>query len=309
MTNSHAKQTMKAVSYSSYGGPEVLETHDVPVPEPTGNQVRLVIRAAGVNPIDWKLRSGSMAEVMSVQFPKIPGSEVAGVVDAVGPEATGVVAGDEVFGWSDTGGYAEYALASIVVPKPKGLSWTDAATIPVAGEAATRGLRLLKPKSGETLLVNGASGAVGTLAAQLALDSGVTVIGTASEKHHDALRELGVTPTTYGEGLADRVRELAPNGVDAVLDVGFGGLEAAMDLRGGTDRIVTLSDGAAFGLGITFSSGNAGDRSAETLRRLGALAADGKLALPPARAFPLTDAADAQRAGEKGGSRRKILLR
>ena len=95
MTNSNAKQTMKAVSYSSYGGPEVLETHDVPVPEPTGNQVRLVIRAAGVNPIDWKLRSGSMAEVMSVQFPKIPGSEVAGVVDAVGPEATGAVVGDE----------------------------------------------------------------------------------------------------------------------------------------------------------------------------------------------------------------------
>ncbi|AII07103.1 NADPH:quinone reductase [Rhodococcus opacus] len=300
---------MKAVSYSSYGGPEVLETHDVPVPEPTGNQVRLVIRAAGVNPIDWKLRSGSMAEVMSVQFPKIPGSEVAGVVDAVGPDATGVVVGDEVFGWSDTGGYAEYALASIVVPKPKGLSWTDAATIPVAGEAATRGLRLLKLTSGETLLVNGASGAVGTIAAQLALDSGVTVIGTASEKHHDALRELGVTPTTYGEGLAARVRELAPNGVDAVLDAGFGGLEAAMELRGGTDRIVTLSDGAAFGLGITFSSGNAGDRNAETLRRLGALAADGKLALPPARTFPLADAADAQRAGEKGGSRGKILLR
>jgi len=231
------------------------------------------------------------------------------VVDAVGPDATGVVVGDEVFGWSDTGGYAEYALASIVVPKPKGLSWTDAATIPVAGEAATRGLRLLKLTSGETLLVNGASGAVGTIAAQLALDSGVTVIGTASEKHHDALRELGVTPTTYGEGLAARVRELAPNGVDAVLDAGFGGLEAAMELRGGTDRIVTLSDGAAFGLGITFSSGNAGDRNAETLRRLGALAADGKLALPPARTFPLTDAADAQRAGEKGGSRGKILLR
>ncbi|TQC48692.1 NADP-dependent oxidoreductase [Rhodococcus sp. WS4] len=309
MTNSNAKQTMKAVSYSSYGGPEVLETHDVPVPQPTGNQVRLVIRAAGVNPIDWKLRSGSMAEVMSVQFPKIPGSEVAGVVDAVGPDATGVVAGDEVFGWSDTGGYAEYALASIVVPKPRGLSWTDAATIPVAGEAATRGLRILKLKAGETLLVNGASGAVGTLAAQLALESGVTVIGTASEKHHDALRELGVTPTTYGDGLADRVRELAPNGVDAVLDLGFGGLEAAMELRGGTDRIVTLSDGAAFGLGITFSSGNAGDWNAETLRRLGDLAAAGKLSLPPARTFALTDAADAQRAGEKGGSRGKILLR
>ncbi|SED66705.1 NADPH:quinone reductase [Rhodococcus jostii] len=309
MTNSNANQTMKAVSYSSYGGPEVLETHEVPVPEPTGNQVRLVIRAAGVNPIDWKLRSGSMAEVMSVQFPKIPGSEVAGVVDAVGPDTTGVVAGDEVFGWSDTGGYAEYALASIVVPKPRGLSWTDAATIPVAGEAATRGLRILKLKAGETLLVNGASGAVGTLAAQLALESGVTVIGTASEKHHDALRELGVTPTTYGDGLADRVHELAPNGVDAVLDLGFGGLEAAMELRGGTDRIVTLSDGAAFGLGITFSSGNAGDWNAETLRRLGDLAAAGKLSLPPARTFALTDAADAQRAGEKGGSRGKILLR
>lgn len=183
----------------------MLETHDVPVPEPTGNQVRLVIRAAGVNPIDWKLRSGgSMAEVMSVQFPKIPGSEVAGVVDAVGPEATGVVVGERCSA-GPTPAATPNTRSLDRRAQAERLSWTDAATIPVAGEAATRGLRLLKPKSGETLLVNGASGAVGTIAAQLALDSGVTVIGTASEKHHDALRELGVTPTTYGEGgLADR---------------------------------------------------------------------------------------------------------
>ncbi|WP_072691592.1 NADP-dependent oxidoreductase [Rhodococcus marinonascens] len=299
---------MKAISYSSYGGPEVLETVDVPVPVPAGNQVRLVIRAAGVNPFDWKVRSGSMAEVMKVKFPKIPGSEVAGVVDALGPGATGVTVGDEMFGWSDTGGYAEYALASVVVPKPRELSWTDAVTLPVAGEAADRALGLLNLEPGETVLVNGASGAVGTMAAQLARKRGVTVIGSASVRHHDALRELGVTPTTYGEGMAGRVRALAPGGVDAVLDAGHGGLEAAMDLRGGVERIVTLSDAAAFDLGITFSSGTSDDRSTETLRRLGDLAAAGEFSLPPVRTFALTDAARAQRAGEEGGGRGKIVL-
>ncbi|MFZ2172722.1 MAG: NADP-dependent oxidoreductase [Rhodococcus sp. (in: high G+C Gram-positive bacteria)] len=299
---------MKAVSYSSYGGPEVLETTDVPLPEPVGNKVRLSVRAAGVNPIDWKLRSGSMADVMSVQFPKIPGNEVAGVIDAAGATATGSVIGDEVFGWSDTGAYAEYALATVVVPKPSSLSWTDAATIPVAGEAAVRGLRLLDLQRGETLLLNGASGSVGTIAAQLALRAGVTVIGTASERHHGALRELGVIPTTYGDGLVDRVRELAPDGVDAVLDTGHGGLPAAMELRGGTDRIVTLSDPAAFELGITFSSGTSADWSAEVLRRLGDLVATDQLTLPPARTFPLADAAEAHRAGETGGARGKIIL-
>jgi NADPH:quinone reductase-like Zn-dependent oxidoreductase len=306
MTN--PKQTMKAVSYSSYGGPDVLEVVDVPVPEPTGNQVRLAVRAAGVNPIDWKVRSGSMAEVMSVQFPKVPGSEVAGVVDAVGPSATGAVVGDEMFGWSDTGGYADYVLATVIVPKPHELSWTDAVTIPVAGEAADRGLRLLDLREGETLLVNGASGTVGTLAVQLARQRGVTVIGTASERHHDALRALDVVPTTYGDGLAQRVRELAPQGVDAVLDAGVGGLPAAVELRGGTERIVTLSDGAAFELGITFSSGTSDDWSAEILRRLGSAAAAGALALPPARTFALAGAADAHRESEKGGSRGKLVL-
>ncbi|MEV0947068.1 NADP-dependent oxidoreductase [Rhodococcus sp. NPDC049939] len=300
---------MKAISYSAYGGPEVLETVDVPVPEPSGNQVRIAIRAAGVNPFDWKVRSGSMAEVMKVKFPKIPGSEVAGVVDAAGSGVSGVTVGDEMFGWSDTGGYAEYALATVVVPKPRQLSWTDAVTIPVAGEAADRALRLLGVEAGETVLVNGASGAVGTMAAQLARERGATVIGTASVRHHDALRELGVTPTTYGEGMADRVRALAPNGIDAVLDAGRGGLEAAMDLRGGVERIVTLSDAAAFRLGITFSSGTADDRNTETLRRLGDLAAAGELSLPPVRTFSLTDAAQAQRAGEEGGGRGKIVLR
>ncbi|AOW93840.1 NADPH:quinone reductase [Rhodococcus sp. WMMA185] len=300
---------MKAISYSRYGGPEVLETVDAPIPEPTGNQVRLAIRAAGVNPFDWKVRSGSMAEVMEVKFPKIPGSEVAGVVDAVGSGVAGATVGTEMFGWSDTGGYAEYALATVVAPKPTELSWTEAVTIPVAGEAAERALRLLKLEPGETVLVNGASGAVGTMAAQLARERGATVIGTASVRHHDALRELGVTPTTYGEGMADRVRALAPGGVDAVLDAGRGGLGAAMDLRGGVERIVTLSDAAAFDLGITFSSGTSDDRSTETLRRLGDLAAAGELSLPPVHTFALTDAAGAQRTGEEGGSRGKIVLR
>lgn len=268
--------------------------------------MRVAVRAAGVNPIDWKIRSGTMSR--DAKFPTIPGLEIAGVVDAVGPDTHGFAVGDEVFGWSDSGGYAEYALATTVAAKPPTLEWSDAVGIPVAAETATRGLTLLNLKPGETLLIHGAGGAVGTVAVQLARRAGVTVIGTAGAGSHDALRALGAVPTTYGDGLVERVRALAPQGIDAVLDAaGHGALPASVELRGGTtDRIVTLADGAAFDMGITFSS--AGDRNTDILNTVGALVAAGDVTLPAPRPFPLADAAAAHQESATGHGRGKIVL-
>ena len=299
---------MKAISYSELGGPEVLQLVEVPAPEPSGAQVRVEVVAAGVNPIDWKIRSGAMPS--KIDGSKVPGLEIAGVIDAVGPESSGLSVGDEVFGWSDTGGYAEYALATQVVAKPAALGWNDAVAIPVAGETAARTLALLEVRDGDALLVHGAAGAVGTLAVQLARRAGAQVIGTASAGNQDDVRSLGAIPTLYGDGLVERVRELAPDGIDAVLDAaGKGALPASVELRGGsTERIVTIADPAAFEMGITFSSGVAGDRSSDALVLVANLVATGEVSLPPARVFPLADAAAAHRESENGHGRGKIVL-
>lgn len=180
----------------------------------------------------------------------------------------------------------------------------------MSAETASRGLNLLDLKSGETLLIHGAAGAVGTVAVQLARRAGVTVIGTAGAGNQDGLRELGAIPTTYGDGLVERVRALAPQGIDAVFDAaGHGALPASVELRGGTtDRIVTIADGAAFDMGITFSSGGGGDRNTDVLTTVGDLVAAGDVTLHTARLFPLADAAAAQQESEVGHGRGKIVL-
>lgn len=299
---------MRAVQFAEYGDADVLHVVEVPVPTPGPKQVRVAVRRAGLNPMDWKLRTGGMAEQMPLDLPHIPGLEVAGVVDAVG-EGADFTEGDEVFGWPDTGSYAEYALAGAdVIRKPASLSWEDAAALPVAGETALRVLALLDLKPGETLLIHGASGAVGAVATQIAATRGVTVIGTASKANQDHIRSLGATPLVYGDGLVDRVREAAPNGVDAVFDAaGYGALPDSVTLRGGTDRIVTIADPAAFGMGITFTTG--GDRPrAEVLHELADLVVTGPLRLTQGSSYPLAEAAEAQRESQAGHSGGKITL-
>ncbi|MGV9612990.1 NADP-dependent oxidoreductase [Nocardia xishanensis] len=298
---------MRAIAFYEFGEPDVLRVVDIDVPEPTGAQVRIAVRAAGVNPADWKIRSGALV-FGEPSFPQFPGAEVAGVVDAVGPDATGVAVGDEVIGWTG-GGYAEYALSAEVAPKPAGLAWVDAAALPVAVSTAAKVLDSLRPQAGETLLVNGASGAVGSMAVQLARVEGVTVIGTAGSANQDLVRALGATPTPYGDGLVERVRALAPHGVDAVFDAaGHGVLPAAIELRGGTDRIVTIADGAAAELGIVFSAGP-GPRSAALLGVIAERVARGEFRLPgSARVFPLVEAAAAQREMEHGRGPGKVVL-
>ena len=298
---------MKAVVIDEFGGPEVLHVIDRELPEPGAGQVRVRVRASGVNPVDGKIRSGAAQQMFPTQLPTVLGLEIAGTVDGVGPGVDGLAVGDDVLGFADGGGYAEYALATTVAPKPAGLDWAAAAALPVAAETALRVLGLLEVARGDTVLIHGAAGAVGTVAVQLAVSRGATVVGTASEPNHDYLRELGATPVVYGGGLVDRVRAVAPDGIDAVFDAaGQGALPDSIELRGGTSRIVTIADPAAFGLGVPFSSGAA--RDADALAEAARQAADGRLRLTVAETYPLEEAPAAHAVMDTGHGRGKIVL-
>lgn len=211
----------KAIGFAEYGGLDVLGPIEIELPAPGAGQVRVAVRAVGVNPLDHKVRSGSITEFFPVDFPAVTGYEVSGVVEAVGEGVTAWQVGDEVFGSVHGGGYAEHVLAAAdkLARKPAALGWEEAAAIPVAAETAWRSLDLLGLEAGQTLLVHGAAGGVGTVVLQFARQRGIRVVGTASEANHAYLRELGAVPVVYGDGLAERVRAAAPEGVDRVLDV------------------------------------------------------------------------------------------
>ncbi|MER5580613.1 NADP-dependent oxidoreductase [Streptomyces asoensis] len=298
---------MKAIVFDRFGGPDVLHEADIEVPRPGPGQVRVRVKAAGLNALDGKIRAGMMEAVRPTPLPAVPGGELAGVVDALGEGVSDVQVGDEVLGWSDTGSYAQYALATTVAPKPAGLDWQHAVALPVAGETAERVLNLLGLAAGETVLMHGASGAVGTLAVQLATARGARVIATAGPANQDYLTSLGATATVYGYGLVERVQALAPDGVDAVFDLaGKGALEDSITLRGGTERIVTIADFGARQLGITFSQGSR-ERSTARLAALAQDAAAGKL-VTTVTAHPLDRAATAQRVSDAGHVRGKLVL-
>ncbi|CAM5644084.1 NADP-dependent oxidoreductase OS=Streptomyces tendae OX=1932 GN=F3L20_09400 PE=4 SV=1 [Streptomyces tendae] len=301
---------MKAIVFDAFGGTEVLYEAEIAVPEPGPGQVRVRVRAVGVNPVDGKIRSGSMEAIFPTTLPAVPGGEIAGVVDAVGADVDHLKAGDEVLGWSDTGSLAQYALApaSVLAPKPAGLDWAHAAALPVASDGAERVLDLLNVGAGETLLIHGASGALGTIAVQLAVARGARVIGTAGAGNQDYVTSLGATALVYGDGPVERVRALAPEGVDAVFDAaGKGALEDSITLRGGTDRIVTTADFRARELGVVFAEGPQ-RRSAARLAEIARQAADGKLVTTVGATYPLARAAQAQQASDAGHNRGKIVL-
>jgi NADPH:quinone reductase-like Zn-dependent oxidoreductase len=298
---------MKAVIIDEFGGPEVLRVGDREMPEPDAGQVRVRVRAAGVNGVDAAIRSGAAQQIFPTKLPTVLGLEIAGVVDASGPNVDGLAVGDEVLGLADGGGYAEYALATTVAPKPAELGWAEAAALPVAAETALRVLNMLEVARDDTVLIHGAAGGVGTVAVQLALSRGATVIGTASEANHDYLREIGATPVVYGEGLVDRVRAVAPDGIDAVFDAaGQGALPNSIELRGGTSRIVTIADPAAFRLGVTFSGEAAHDAGA--LAEVARQAADGRLRVTVGETYPLEEAPAAQESVATGHGRGKVVL-
>jgi NADPH:quinone reductase-like Zn-dependent oxidoreductase len=286
-----------------------LHVADVEEPHPAAGQIRVAVRAVGVNPIDWKARSGALREVMPASFPVVDSREAAGVVDEVGPDGTDVAVGDEVFGFAVGGAAEEHAILGDFARKPASLSWEEAAALPIAAETSVRVFTVLGGvNEGQTLVINGAAGGVGGIAVQLARARGARVIGTASERNHEFLRSLGAEPTTYGEGLVERVRALAPGGVDLAFDTaGKGGIADLITLTGDPARVATIADFTAARLGVKVSGG--GDfRAMEALDEAAALFDAGRLQVPIAGTFAFSDAAEAHRISADGHVRGKLIL-
>jgi NADPH:quinone reductase-like Zn-dependent oxidoreductase len=301
----------KAVQFSQYGDSDVLELVEVPELAAATGQVRLVVRAAGVNPIDWKILHGYMAGGKPLESPAGLGSDVAGIVDQVGAGVSGLAIGDEVLGSASSPAYAEYALADPgkLIAKPAGVPWEIAGSLAVVGGTAYRVLELLDVSPGETLLVHAAAGGVGLVAVQLAVQRGVRVIGTASEANHELLSSLGVEPVTYGDGLAERVRAIAPEGVDAVFDAsGRGELTLSVELAGGPERVITIAASDAAEHGVRFHGGGGGEDTVTAMREILALLDADDLQFPIWRTYPLEQTAAALAESESGHARGKIVL-
>lgn len=297
---------MKAIQFDAYGGPEVLHLAEVAPPEPGPGEIRVAVRAAGVNGIDGKIRSGFLKDFMPVTFPSGTGLDAAGVVERVGDEVEGVAPGDRVFG-NGRSTLAELAVLTSWALMPDGLSFEQAAGYPLPAETAMRILRLSGVQPGETLLVNGASGGVGSAAVQIARHRGITVIGAASEANHDYLRSLGAIPITYGEGLGDRVRQVAASGVDAALDIGGPG--AVIELikhTGAPARVVSLVDFTAEALGAKVS--HTAEDFTGALAEVADLVRRHEFAIPVASSFPLAEAGAAQAASNAGHVAGRIVV-
>jgi NADPH:quinone reductase-like Zn-dependent oxidoreductase len=295
---------MKAVRYAAYGGPEVLRLVEAEEPHAGPGQVRIAVRAAGVNGIDWKIRSGMFGT--TGPLPAGSGVDAAGVIDEVGDGVEGVAVGDAVFG-SGSQTYAEYAVLTNWAAKPSGLSFEEAAGYPVPAETAIRILGQVGIEPGETLLVSGASGGVGSAVVQIARERGITVIGTAGSRNQDYLRSLGAVPVVYGDGLAGRVRAVAPGGIDAALDIaGSGVIPELIELTGAPSRVLSIADFSAPEHGAQVSSTSTGTAAAlaEAARLFGA----GTFRIGVSQAFPLAAAGQAQQASQAGHATGRIIL-
>nr|WP_049574626.1 NADP-dependent oxidoreductase [Nonomuraea sp. SBT364] len=300
---------MRAAAFDVHGGPEVLRVMELPAPQAGPGQVRVRVRTAGVQPFDAAVRAGWTPPNVTGELPRIPGNEFAGVVDQVGEGVTGVAVGADVLGFSLLNSCAEYVVvpAGDVTPKPAELPWEVAGGLTAGVQTAELAIDGLGVGDGDTLLVHAAAGSVGTAAVQIARRRGATVIGTAREENHPYLRDLGAVPVAYGDGLADRVRALAPGGVDAALD-GAGGhaLEVSLELVKDRARILTLVEhGKAAELGIKVTQGV---RTAERLGRYAALYASGAFAFPVRRTYRLEEAAEAHREIETRHGRGKVVI-
>lgn len=297
---------MKAAQFSRFGGPDVLQIVDLPEPHADAGEVRIAVRAAGVNASDWKKRQGQM----DPELPQTLGYEAAGVVDEVGAGVSGTAVGDAVFGFGPAGAaQAQFAVLSTWAPIPASLDFAGAAALPSTVETAARALDQLGVGAGTILLVNGASGSIGTAAVQFAVHRGARVIGTGSPATHEHLRSIGAEPVAYGEGMVERLRAIVPHGVDRALDVaGNGVLPELIDLAGGARHVVTIADFAgAREYGVHFSTGQDG-RADYALALAARLVDAGSFQIPVGQTFPLADIAEAHRVGESGRVRGKLVL-
>jgi NADPH:quinone reductase-like Zn-dependent oxidoreductase len=304
---------MKALTYARYGGPEVLELTDLPEPKVPPGWVLVRVRSAAVNPVDWQIMAGNLDPLLEVQFPVVPGWDVSGVVESAGIDVPEWAPGDEVISYARTdwvhgGTMAEYvALPSrLLAPKPASVDWDRAASLPLAGLTAYQVLGRLEVAADQTVLVHNASGGVGGYAVQLAVARGARVIGTASETNHDYLRGLGAEPVVYGDGLPERVRELAPEGVDVVVDLVGGVVEQTLAVLKDGGRHASVADDAVEAHGGTWMWVRP---SAEDLTELSRLVDRGALRIELARSVPLAEAAEAYRLSQEGHVRGKIAVR
>lgn len=303
---------MRAAAFTEFGGPEVLKAMELPEPHAGPGQVRVRVMAAGVQHFDCSIRSGwTPSYGVTVSFPQIPGNEFAGIVDEVGDGVTSFPVGSEVLGFSILNSYAEYVVvgADQIAPKPRSMSWEAAGGLTGNGQGAHIALKAIGVGPGDTVLINGAAGSLGSIAVQLAREWGAgKVIGTGSEYNHDYIRSLGAEPITYEAGLADRLRRLAPDGIDCAFDTAGGeGLEAAVELVADKSRICTFyAYDRIEELGLRIVRG---ERTAARLAELADLHVQGKLSLHIRQVFPLERAADAHRAIESRHGRGKIVLK
>jgi NADPH:quinone reductase-like Zn-dependent oxidoreductase len=302
---------VKAVRFDKYGGLDVLQVADVPTPEPGPGEVLVQVKAAGINPGEAKIREGLLHSLFPATFPSGEGSDLAGVVAGTGPGVAGFTAGDEVIGYTDNrASHAEYVVtgAENVTPKPAAVPWKAAGALNVAGATAYAAVRAVTLTEGDTVVVSGAAGGVGSIAVQLARRARATVIGLASPANHEWLAGHGVIPVTYGDGVADRIRQAAGQ-VDAFIDT-FGAdyVQLALDLGVEPSRIDTIANFEAIEKYGVKGEGSAAGAGAGTLALLGGLIAAGDLEVPIAAAYPLALVQDAYRRLEQGHILGKIVL-
>jgi NADPH:quinone reductase-like Zn-dependent oxidoreductase len=303
----------RAVRFDKYGDLDVLQVVEVDRPIPGPGKVLVRVKAAGINPGEASIRKGLFADRWPATFPSGQGSDLAGVVEETGPDVTNVSRGDEVIGFSnDRSSQAEFVLvdASNLVPRPANVSWEQAGGLFVAGTTAYAAVRSVALHPGDTVVVSGAAGGVGSLAVQLARNAGAKVIGLAGEANHKWLTDHGVIPVAYGDGVEDRIRAASGGKVDAFVDTFGGGyVELALKLGVAKDRIDTIIDFAAAAKHGVKTEGNHQAASADVLAQLAEQVAAGRLEIPIAKVYPLAEVQDAYRELEQRHTRGKIVLK
>jgi len=296
-----------AVQFSEYGGPEVISLGEAPEPHAGPGQIRIVVRAAGVNPMDWKLRSGMLARGKPLEGVGYLGFDAAGVVDEVGEGVTDVAVGDDVFGQGQNT-QAEYAVLTSWVRKPASVDWAVAAAAGVVVETSERVLRLLGVREGTKLFIDGGAGGVGSTATQLAKARGAMVIASASEANQGYLREIGAIPVIYGEGMVERVKALQIGKVDAVLDaVGKTPIDDLISLTTEPSQVVSIANYGAAASGARVSGGGADSQPKKALAEAAEMLEQSKLVIK-IQTFPFDRAAEAHQISQDGHARGKLVL-
>lgn len=305
----HRRNIMKAQTLESYGS-TTLTLADIAEPEPARGQIKIAVEAIGINPLDWKIASGFLAEMIPLTLPAVIGSDVAGRVVSVGDGVSGVSVGDRMVGFVDSGALAEFAVTGVarVAHIPAELTSEQAVTLATAGETAQRGLSLLALQPTSTVVVNGAAGSVGSAVVQLLVADGHDVVGTASAENHDYLRSLGAKAVTYGESMLQDIAEAAPAGVDAAFDAAGRDFIARVGGLIPAARIVTIVDFAAAASGALVAGGDPTALTADTLPPILQRAAAGKFQTEIARVFPFTQVTQALDLSQSGHLRGKIVV-